>query len=93
MTLRAAQERAPEQTEASTSPTSAPGSVWDTFVAASTPGSYLQLSGWAAVKAVNGWSSVRVDERAPSGARIGAQILLRRPRPRLRFPPGAFSVS
>jgi peptidoglycan pentaglycine glycine transferase (the first glycine) len=53
---------------------------WDAFVAAADPGSYLQLTGWAAVKAVNGWSAVRIDDHTP-GARIGAQVLVRRPRP------------
>ncbi|HLO34585.1 MAG TPA: hypothetical protein VK194_00820, partial [Candidatus Deferrimicrobium sp.] len=32
---------------------------WDAFVAAGRPGSYLQLSGWARVKAVNGWTRAR----------------------------------
>jgi peptidoglycan pentaglycine glycine transferase (the first glycine) len=55
---------------------------WDRFVEAGDPGSYLQLSGWAAVKAVNGWTAHRlvtggVDD--PDGA--GAQVLVRRPRP------------
>ncbi len=50
---------------------------WDRFVAASDPGSYLQTSSWARVKAVNGWSSHRVG--APD--RMAAQILVRRPRP------------
>ena len=69
---------------------------WDTFVAAADRGSYLQLTGWASVKAVNGWSAVRLDSRADAtgqgtgdgagdgvagGPRIGAQILVRRPRP------------
>jgi lipid II:glycine glycyltransferase (peptidoglycan interpeptide bridge formation enzyme) len=58
---------------------------WDTFVAATEHGSYLQLTGWASVKAVNGWSAVRIDPRAgdsgDGGPSIGAQILLRRPRP------------
>jgi peptidoglycan pentaglycine glycine transferase (the first glycine) len=65
---------------------------WDAFVEASEPGSYLQLSGWAAVKAVNGWSATRLlvgaDDPATPGAlsptgaaRVGAQILVRRPRP------------
>ncbi len=55
-----------------------PGS-WDAFVEANDPGSYLQLHGWADVKAVNGWSGHRVlvDDAGP----IGAQILVRRPRP------------
>ena len=50
---------------------------WDAFVEASDPGSYLQLSSWATVKAVNGWTGYRVGQ---AGA-IGAQILVRRPRP------------
>jgi lipid II:glycine glycyltransferase (peptidoglycan interpeptide bridge formation enzyme) len=53
--------------------------AWDAFVAAAEPGSYLQLSGWARVKAVNGWVSARV---ATTGdAPVGAQVLVRRPRP------------
>ena len=51
--------------------------AWDALVEASDPGSYLQLSGWARVKAVNGWSS----ERLLASDRVGAQILVRRPRP------------
>lgn len=50
---------------------------WDRFVEESDPGSYLQLSAWAKVKAVNGWSAHRVT----SDEGIGAQILVRRPRP------------
>ena len=54
--------------------------AWDAFVEHSDPGSYLQLAGWAAVKAANGWSAVRI---VADGAddRIGAQVLIRRPRP------------
>ena len=62
---------------------------WDRFVEGSDPGSYLQMSAWAKVKAVNGWSAHRIDTgvdgRAggdPAAAgRIGAQVLVRRPRP------------
>jgi lipid II:glycine glycyltransferase (peptidoglycan interpeptide bridge formation enzyme) len=50
---------------------------WDAFVESSDPGSYLQLSAWAQVKAVNGWSAHRIHGSDP----IGAQILARRPRP------------
>jgi lipid II:glycine glycyltransferase (peptidoglycan interpeptide bridge formation enzyme) len=57
-----------------TPPTDDP--TWDQFVAAGRPGSYLQLSGWARVKAVNGWTSTRI-----GSAEIAAQILVRRPRP------------
>lgn len=54
--------------------------AWDGFVAGSDPGSYLQLSPWAAVKAVNGWSAVRLAADAAGGS-FGAQVLVRRPRP------------
>ncbi len=60
---------------------------WDQFVERLDLGSYLQLSGWAAVKAVNGWSAHRIVAvgSEPGGqvtsAEIGAQILVRRPRP------------
>ena len=64
-------------TEATVTPADA---EWDAFVAASEPGSYLQLTGWARVKAVNGWSSTRL--ATPGGdSAIGAQVLVRRPRP------------
>ncbi|MEA2611064.1 MAG: hypothetical protein QOG32_790 [Chloroflexota bacterium] len=52
---------------------------WDAFVAGGDPGSYLQLSAWATVKAVNGWSAHRI--LAETTTPIGAQILVRRPRP------------
>jgi peptidoglycan pentaglycine glycine transferase (the first glycine) len=61
--------------------------TWDAFVEGHEPGSYLQLSGWATVKAVNGWSVHWVATGdVPSagsvpGTRIGAQVLVRRPRP------------
>jgi lipid II:glycine glycyltransferase (peptidoglycan interpeptide bridge formation enzyme) len=54
-------------------------SRWDAVVEANPRGSYLQLSGWAQVKAVNGWSVMRLlDEDGPPA---GAQVLLRRPGP------------
>jgi peptidoglycan pentaglycine glycine transferase (the first glycine) len=57
--------------------------AWDAFVSEAEPGSYLQLSPWSLVKAVNGWSVVRLAaDRATGGRiRIGAQVLVRRPRP------------
>lgn len=51
--------------------------AWDALVEASDPGSYLQLSPWARVKAVNGWSA----HRLLASDRVGAQVLVRRPRP------------
>jgi lipid II:glycine glycyltransferase (peptidoglycan interpeptide bridge formation enzyme) len=56
--------------------------AWDAFVERSEPGSYLQLAGWAQVKAVNGWSATRIVTGGDTTAgRIGAQVLIRRPRP------------
>jgi lipid II:glycine glycyltransferase (peptidoglycan interpeptide bridge formation enzyme) len=67
--------------------------AWDAFVADGRPGSYLQLAGWARVKAVNGWTHERIVSGAdgPPGfdhasgpdapSVVGAQVLLRRPRP------------
>jgi lipid II:glycine glycyltransferase (peptidoglycan interpeptide bridge formation enzyme) len=54
--------------------------AWDAFVEGTEHGSYLQLEGWARVKAVNGWAARRIVAGAP-GSRIGMQLLLRRPRP------------
>jgi lipid II:glycine glycyltransferase (peptidoglycan interpeptide bridge formation enzyme) len=55
--------------------------AWDAFVARSVNGSYLQASAWAVVKAPNGWSPARVTADTGDGGMIGAQLLLRRPRP------------
>jgi lipid II:glycine glycyltransferase (peptidoglycan interpeptide bridge formation enzyme) len=57
--------------------------AWDAFVSGAEPGSYLQLSPWAQVKAVNGWSAVRLAAGGSGGdgPTIGAQVLVRRPRP------------
>lgn len=52
---------------------------WDAFVEGSDPGSYLQLTPWARVKAVNGWRAGRIGSE--DGPAIGAQVLVRRPRP------------
>jgi peptidoglycan pentaglycine glycine transferase (the first glycine) len=60
--------------------TTADPEAWDQVVEASDPGSYLQLSGWATVKAVNGWSAQRIVVGAGAN-QVGAQILVRRPRP------------
>ena len=55
--------------------------AWDAFVADAHPGSYLQLTPWARVKAVNGWSAVRLSAAGGSDGPVGAQVLVRRPRP------------
>ena len=67
--------RAPPPAPVVTAP--ADPSDWDAFVESSDPGSYLQLTPWATVKAVNGWSAHRLH----GSDTIGAQILVRRPRP------------
>jgi lipid II:glycine glycyltransferase (peptidoglycan interpeptide bridge formation enzyme) len=54
--------------------------AWDAFVAEADPGSYLQQTSWARVKAVNGWSARRI-VATPATGPIGAQILIRRPCP------------
>jgi lipid II:glycine glycyltransferase (peptidoglycan interpeptide bridge formation enzyme) len=53
--------------------------AWDAFITAAPLGSYLQLSGWAQVKAVNGWRSTRLLVDGAAG-QVGAQVLVRRPR-------------
>jgi lipid II:glycine glycyltransferase (peptidoglycan interpeptide bridge formation enzyme) len=53
--------------------------AWDRFVTDSPLGSYLQLAGWATVKAVNGWTAARI-MTAPRAGPAGAQVLVRRPR-------------
>jgi peptidoglycan pentaglycine glycine transferase (the first glycine) len=55
--------------------------TWDAFVSDAHPGSYLQLSPWAEVKAVNGWSAVRLLADAGADGPVGGQVLVRRPRP------------
>jgi lipid II:glycine glycyltransferase (peptidoglycan interpeptide bridge formation enzyme) len=55
--------------------------AWDAFVTGCVNGSYLQASAWAVVKAPNGWTAARVTADTRDGGTIGAQLLLRRPRP------------
>ena len=52
--------------------------AWDAVGEANPLGSYLQLSAWARVKAVNGWTSRRLHD---PDVGVGAQVLLRRPGP------------
>ncbi|HKF85830.1 MAG TPA: peptidoglycan bridge formation glycyltransferase FemA/FemB family protein [Candidatus Limnocylindrales bacterium] len=54
--------------------------TWDATVEANPLGSYLQLTSWARVKAVNGWRSRRMLD-GDGDAAVGAQVLLRRPGP------------
>ena len=51
--------------------------AWDEFVRATPGGGYLQLTGWATVKAANGWRARRVVADAGNGP-IGVQLLIRR---------------
>ena len=57
----------------------APG-AWDAVVAQSGPGSCRPQPAGARVKAVNGWAAPRIVAASAAGP-IGAQILVRRPRP------------
>ena len=63
--------------------------AWDAFVAANPLATYLQASAWATVKAPNGWWRTRVLADTDDGGRIGAQVLLRRP----RFVPWTFAYA
>jgi len=56
---------------------------WDPFVESAEHGSYLQMTGWARVKAVNGWTDIGVlhEDPADPDRTVGAQILIRQPRP------------
>ena len=54
--------------------------AWDRFVAGHPLATYLQTSAWARVKAPNGWSSRVIEAPLGEGGRIGARILVRRPR-------------
>ncbi len=73
----------PEAPSGAETPTrEAPGGVgdWDAFVAGHPLATYLQTAGWARVKAANGWTSRLVDVPLAGRGRVGARILLRRPR-------------
>jgi peptidoglycan pentaglycine glycine transferase (the first glycine) len=53
---------------------------WNEFVAGASAPSFLQATPWAAVKRPNGWRAARIVVDAPGGA-VGAQVLVRHPRP------------
>jgi lipid II:glycine glycyltransferase (peptidoglycan interpeptide bridge formation enzyme) len=79
--MTAATQRAAHETAGGPSAAATGDDAWDAFIEAGQPGSYLQLSGWARVKAVNGWTAERVRHDGGTSGSVGAQILLRRPRP------------
>ena len=54
--------------------------AWDRFVGAAPGSSYLQTTPWAAVKEPNDWRAWRVVTASARGP-VGAQVLVRRPRP------------
>lgn len=54
--------------------------AWNQFVAESSGPSFLQATAWGVVKRPNGWRSARIVVDAPGGP-IGAQVLVRHPRP------------
>jgi lipid II:glycine glycyltransferase (peptidoglycan interpeptide bridge formation enzyme) len=56
--------------------------AWNDFVAASSAPSFLQATPWAAVKRPNGWRSARIVVDGGEGiGPVGAQVLVRHPRP------------
>ncbi|MBI2780380.1 MAG: peptidoglycan bridge formation glycyltransferase FemA/FemB family protein [Chloroflexi bacterium] len=54
--------------------------AWNRFVAASPAPSFLQATPWAAVKRPNGWRAARIVVDTGAGP-VGAQVLVRHPRP------------
>jgi lipid II:glycine glycyltransferase (peptidoglycan interpeptide bridge formation enzyme) len=54
--------------------------AWNRFVAASSAPSFLQATPWGHVKRPNGWRAARVVIDAAGGP-VGAQLLVRHPRP------------
>ena len=54
--------------------------AWNEFVAASSAPTFLQATPWASVKRPNGWRSARIVVDGPGGP-VGAQVLVRHPRP------------
>jgi lipid II:glycine glycyltransferase (peptidoglycan interpeptide bridge formation enzyme) len=59
LSVEAAQGRGTAPTRASVVDLAPDNARWDSFVARSNPGSYLQTTAWAEVKAPNGWTPVR----------------------------------
>ena len=57
-------------------------SAWNEFVGAASAPSFLQATPWAAVKRPNGWRSARIVMDGGAGiGPVGAQVLVRHPRP------------
>jgi lipid II:glycine glycyltransferase (peptidoglycan interpeptide bridge formation enzyme) len=54
--------------------------AWNDFVAGSSAPSFLQATPWSVVKRPNGWRSARIVVDAEGGP-VGAQVLVRHPRP------------
>jgi peptidoglycan pentaglycine glycine transferase (the first glycine) len=56
--------------------------AWNEFVAASSAPSFLQATPWATVKRPNGWRAARIVVEGGAGiGPVGAQVLVRHPRP------------
>ena len=60
--------------------------AWNSFVAGASAPSFLQGTPWAVVKRPNGWRAARVTVDGPGGpggpgGPVGAQVLVRHPRP------------
>jgi lipid II:glycine glycyltransferase (peptidoglycan interpeptide bridge formation enzyme) len=74
LTVEARQGRGTAPTRPSVVDLAPDSAGWDAFVARSNPGSYLQTTAWAEVKAPNGWTPLRfVGTRSapPEGASLG----------------------
>jgi len=59
LTVKARQDRGAAPTRPSIVDLAPDAGSWDAFVARSNPGSYLQTTAWAEVKAPNGWTPLR----------------------------------
>src|SRR5450759_4126534 len=66
--MEAARSRKPAVAGASVVDLAPKTQDWDGFVSRSNPGSYLQTSAWAEVKAPNGWTPIRFMGAAATGA-------------------------
>ena len=53
---------------------------WNEFAAEASAPSFLQATSWATVKRPNGWRAARIVVDTPGGP-VGAQVLVRHPRP------------
>jgi lipid II:glycine glycyltransferase (peptidoglycan interpeptide bridge formation enzyme) len=72
--VEATQGRGTAPTRASVVDLAPDNATWDSFVARSNPGSYLQTTAWAEVKAPNGWTPLRLIGSSVGAPTVGANI-------------------